>query len=179
MYFIRLPMQPMHPFWQWTPPQGKWHLYQHAHRRSPKHATISCHHHDPHAHLQGCNPTWHRIGPQKLFRWDTPLILSIVPPQQIAPPTPTPIPPPKPLCRSQRIANLGIPTANTRLNNTPAHNIRNQVQYRTISQEAILACMNTYNYICSRSPTPVSAAHHLFPIKILNAVLDKNNGKLL
>jgi hypothetical protein len=74
---------------------------------------------------------------------------------------------------------LGILTANTRLNDTPAHNTRSQVQHCTITQEAILACMNTCNYISSRSLTPANAARCLFPIEILNAVLDMDTGKLL
>jgi len=39
--------------------------------------------------------------------------------------------------------------------------------------------MNTYNYITSRSLTPVNASRRSFPVKILNAVLDKDTGKLL
>jgi hypothetical protein len=74
---------------------------------------------------------------------------------------------------------LGIPTANTCLNDTPAHNTRSQVQHCTITQEAILACMNTYNYINSRSPTPANAARQSFPIKLLNDVLNKDTGELL
>jgi hypothetical protein len=107
-----------------------------------------------------------------LFGREEPLILSDVPPRQIAPPTPTPISPIKPLRRSQQIANLGIHTTNTCLNNTPAHNTHSQVQHRTITPEAILACINTCNYISSRILTPANAARYLFPIEILNAVLD-------
>jgi hypothetical protein len=39
--------------------------------------------------------------------------------------------------------------------------------------------MNTYNYITSRSLTPVNASRCLFPAEILNAVLDKDTGELL
>jgi hypothetical protein len=74
---------------------------------------------------------------------------------------------------------LGILTANTHLDNTPAHNTRSQVQHRTITQEAILACINTCNYISSRSLTPANAARCLFPVEILNAVLNMDTGKLL
>ncbi len=63
--------------------------------------------------------------------------------QRIAPPIPTPISPTKPPRRSQRIADLGILTAKLLTNDAPAHNTRSQVQHRTITQEAILACMNT------------------------------------
>jgi hypothetical protein len=63
--FMRPPMQPMHLSSQLTPPQCRWHLYHHiTHRRSLKHVTVSCHHCNPHACLQGCNPTWHQIWPQ-------------------------------------------------------------------------------------------------------------------
>jgi hypothetical protein len=61
------------PSLQRTPPQGRWHLYHHAtHRQSLKHATVSCHHCNPHAHLQGCNPTWHQIWPQYCLGWKHP-----------------------------------------------------------------------------------------------------------
>jgi hypothetical protein len=39
--------------------------------------------------------------------------------------------------------------------------------------------MNTCSYITSRTLTPANAAHCLFPIKILNAVLDMNTSDLL
>ncbi len=99
--------------------------------------------------------------------------------QRITPDTPTPIPTTKPLCRSQRIADIGILSSNTPPDDTPARNTRSQVKERTITQEAILACMNTYNYITSRSLTPANIARRLFSIEILNAVLDKDTGELL
>jgi hypothetical protein len=82
----------------------------------------------------------------KLFGQETPLIPSDVPPrlQKYHPPNPTPISPTKPLRMSQRIANWGILTANTCLDDTPAHNRCSQVQHCTITQEAILACLNTH-----------------------------------
>ena len=85
----------------------------------------------------------------------------------------------KPLRRSQQIADLGILSSNTPPDDTPARNTRSQVKERTITQEAILACMNTYNYITSRSLTPANAARRSFPVEILNAVLDKDTGELL
>jgi hypothetical protein len=39
--------------------------------------------------------------------------------------------------------------------------------------------MNTYNYISSRSLTPVNAAHCSLPFKIFNTVVDMGTGKLL
>jgi hypothetical protein len=39
--------------------------------------------------------------------------------------------------------------------------------------------MNTYSYITSRSFTPANASRHLFPVEILNEVLDKDTGELL
>jgi hypothetical protein len=57
--------------------------------------------------------------------------------------------------------------------------MHSQVQHCTITQEAILACLNTYNYISSRSLTSANAARCLFRIKILSAVLDMDTGKLL
>ena len=79
---------------------------------------------------------------------------------------PTPIPINKPLRRSQRIADLGIlSTASPPPDDTPARNTRSRVQERTITQEAILACMTTYNDITSRSLTPSNAARCTFPIE--------------
>ena len=94
---------------------------------------------------------------------------------------PTPIPINKPLRRSQRIADLGIlSTTSPPPDDTPARNTRSQVHARTITQEeAILACMTTYNNITSRSLTPSIAARCKFPIEILNAVLDMDTGELL
>jgi hypothetical protein len=57
--------------------------------------------------------------------------------------------------------------------------MRNQVQECTITQEAILACMNTYSYITLRSLTPANASRCSFPVKILNTVLNKDTGELL
>ncbi len=91
----------------------------------------------------------------------------------------TPIPITKPLQRSQRISDLGILSSNTPPGDTPARNTCSQVQERTITQEAILACMNTYNCITSRSLTPANASRRLLPVKILNAVLDKDTGVFL
>ena len=39
--------------------------------------------------------------------------------------------------------------------------------------------MTTYNYITSRSLTPANASHCLFPVEIINAVLDRDTGELL
>ena len=61
---------------------------------------------------------------------------------------------------------------------TPAHNMCSQVQNCTIIQEAILACMNTYSYITSCSPTPANTACQSFPAKILNTVLNMDTGAL-
>ena len=75
--------------------------------------------------------------------------------------------------------DLGILKANPCPNDTPAHNMRSQVQHCTITQEAILACMNTYSYITSHSLTPANTARCSFPVEILNAVLDMDTGALL
>jgi len=94
---------------------------------------------------------------------------------------PTPIiPTTTPLRISQQIADLGILSSNTPPNNTPARNTRSKVQERTITQEAILACMvTTYHYIISHNLTPANTSHCSFPVEILNAVLDKDTGELL
>ena len=93
--------------------------------------------------------------------------------------TPTPIIITKPFRRSQQIADLGILSSNTPPVDTPARNTCSQVRERKITQEAILACMNTCNYITSHSLTPANASRCSFPVEILNAVLDKVTGELL
>ena len=92
---------------------------------------------------------------------------------------PTPNPTTTPLRRSQQIADLGILSSNTPPDDTPAHNTRSKVQERSITQEAILACMTTYNYITSCSLTPANASRCSFPVEILNAAFDKDTGELL
>jgi len=99
--------------------------------------------------------------------------------RRITPDTPTPIPTTKPLRRSQRIADLGILSSNTPPDDIPARNTRSQVKECTITQEAILACMNTYSYITLHSLTSVNASRCSFPVEILNTVLDKDTGELL
>ena len=53
------------------------------------------------------------------------------------------------------------------------------VKFNIAPQEAILACINTCNYINSHSLTPANAARCLFPVEILNAVRDMNTGEIL
>jgi hypothetical protein len=83
------------------------------------------------------------------------------------------------ICISEGIVDLGILMANPRPDGTPAHNMPSQVQHCTITQEAILACMNTHSYITSRSLTPENAARCSFPVEILSAVLDVDTVMLL
>ena len=92
---------------------------------------------------------------------------------------PTPNPTTTPLRRSQQIADLGILSSNTPPDDTPARNTHSKVQERTITQEATLACMTTYNYITLCSLTPANDSRRSFPVEILNAVLNKDTGELL
>jgi hypothetical protein len=66
--------------------------------------------------------------------------------------------PPKKLCQSQQIANLGILKATPAPKDGPSCNTRSKAQMRTITQEAILACINTYGNITGNVITPRSTA---------------------
>ena len=101
------------------------------------------------------------------------------PPEQLSPTKPR---------RSQRIADIGIgrnpksqlsPPAPTTPSDAPAHNTRSRTQVRTITQEAILACITTYSDITHQHITARNASHRKFPRNMLNAVLDMTTGELL
>jgi hypothetical protein len=61
----------------------------------------------------------------------------------------------------------------------PANNTRSQTQVCTITQEAILACISTYSNITNLRLTAANAACQKFPLEMLNAVLNMDNGKLM
>jgi hypothetical protein len=84
---------------------------------------------------------------------------------------------PQPHCL-QRIAELGILTKPAPIN-APANNTCSQAQVRTITQEAILACISTYSNITNLRLTAANAARKTFPLEMLNAVLDMDTGKLM
>ena len=50
---------------------------------------------------------------------------------------------------------------------------------RTITQEAILACITTYSDITHQHITARNASRRIFPRNMLNAVLDMTTGELL
>ena len=74
-------------------------------------------------------------------------------------------------CHGPRVAPPSVHT-NHRPDDAPARNTRCQVQHCTITQEAILACLDMCSFITSRSLTPTNAAYRSFPTDFLNAVLD-------
>ena len=101
------------------------------------------------------------------------------PPEKLSPTKP---------CRSQRIADIGIgkkptsqfsPPAPATTSDAPAHNTRSRTQVRTITQEAILACITTYSDITHQHITARNASRRKFPRNMLNAVLDMTTGELL
>ncbi len=83
------------------------------------------------------------------------------------------------LCQSQRIADLGILKAIPAPKESPSRNTRSKAQIHTITQEAILACINTYGDITGNIITPCSTARRQFLANILQAVLDKSTGQLM
>ncbi len=73
---------------------------------------------------------------------------------------------------------------------TPAQNTRSKTagdrptgkgrcEVRTIEQELILACIETYTEVTQKSDQASSCAQGKFPSKILNAVLNKDTGELM
>jgi hypothetical protein len=80
--------------------------------------------------------------------------------------------------RSQQIAKLGILTKPAPID-APSNNTHSQTQVRTITQEAILACISTYRDITNLRLTAANAARRKFPLEMLNAVLDMDTGKLM
>jgi hypothetical protein len=81
-------------------------------------------------------------------------------------------------CWSQQIAKLGIIMKPAPIN-APANNTHSQTQVRTITQEAILACISTYSNITNLRLTAANAACQKIPLEIHNAVLDMDTGKLM
>jgi hypothetical protein len=61
----------------------------------------------------------------------------------------------------------------------PSRNTCSKTQIRTITQEAILACINTYGNITCNVITPHSMARQQFPTDMLQAVLDKSTCQLM
>jgi hypothetical protein len=53
------------------------------------------------------------------------------------------------------------------------------MQVRTITQEAILACISTYSNITNLRLTAANAACQKFPVEMLNAVLNMDTGELM
>jgi hypothetical protein len=71
---------------------------------------------------------------------------------------------------------------------SPAQNTRSKrtvvrpnctTEVRTIEQEMVLACIETYIEVTQTPLQPALLAQQKFPIVILNAVLNKNTGKLM
>jgi hypothetical protein len=75
----------------------------------------------------------------------------------------------------QRIAELGILTKPAPID-APANNTHSQTQVRTITQEAILACISTYSNITNLRLMAANPACQKFPLEMLNAVLNRTLG---
>ncbi len=91
-------------------------------------------------------------------------------------PTSTPFKNP---CCSQQIADLGILEVTSEPNDGPSCNTCSKTQICTITQEALLACINIYGNITGNFITPRSTARQQFPTDMLQAVLDKSTGQLM
>jgi hypothetical protein len=61
----------------------------------------------------------------------------------------------------------------------PSRNTHSKAQIRTITQEAILAYINTYGDITGNVITPRSTAHRQFTTDMLQAILDKSISQLM
>jgi hypothetical protein len=90
------------------------------------------------------------------------------------------------LQKQSRVADAG----QLRTVSTPAQNKRSKTvgdwptgkgrcKVRTIKQELVLACIETYKEVTQKPVQASSLAQCKFPSKILNAVLNKDTGKLM
>jgi hypothetical protein len=90
------------------------------------------------------------------------------------------------LQKQSRIADAG----QLRTVSTPAQNTRSKTagnwptgkgrcKVRTIEQELVLACIETYTEITQKPVRASSLSQCKFPSKILNAVLNKDTGELM
>jgi hypothetical protein len=82
------------------------------------------------------------------------------------------------LCQSQQIADLGILDDKVYPVGGPACNTCSQTQACTITQEAMLVCINNYGEATNNPIMACSTTLWQFPSKILCAVLDKTTGHL-
>jgi hypothetical protein len=83
------------------------------------------------------------------------------------------------LRQSQQIADLGILDDKVHPVDGPACNTHSQTQVRTITQEAVLACIQNYGEATNH---PVMACHTALwqdPSNMLHAVLEKTTGHLM
>ncbi len=86
------------------------------------------------------------------------------------------------------MGNLHPDKGTTNLQSSPAQNTRSKTtvarpnrttEVRTIEQEMVLACIETYVEVIQTSLQPAQLAQQKFPIVMLNAVLNNNTGKLM
>jgi hypothetical protein len=77
------------------------------------------------------------------------------------------------------MADLGILEATPAPKDGPSCNTCSKAQIRTITQETILACINTYCDITGNVITPRSTARRQFPTDMLQAILDKSTSQLM
>jgi hypothetical protein len=81
-------------------------------------------------------------------------------------------------CQSQRIVDLGIRDNKIYPVDSPARNTHSWTQVRTITQEAVLACIHNYGAARNRPVTVCHAALRQYPSDMFHAVLNKTMGHL-
>jgi hypothetical protein len=79
----------------------------------------------------------------------------------------------------QLIADLGILDGKVYPVDSPARNTRSQTQVRTITQEAMLACIHNYGKATNRPVTARRVALQQYPSNMLHTFLDKTTGHLM
>jgi hypothetical protein len=78
-----------------------------------------------------------------------------------------------------RIGDLGILDDKIYLVDNPARNTRSQTQVRTITQEAVLACIQNYSTATTCPVMACRTALRQYPSNMLRAVLNKTTGHLI
>ena len=80
--------------------------------------------------------------------------------------------------RDRRNAVAGDEKVN-KVRTTAIHARRRRVEVRTLEQELVLACIQTYVEVTERQVSPRQLSQRKFPTEFLNAVLNKDTGELM
>ena len=80
---------------------------------------------------------------------------------------------------TEKLSSNSTPAQNTRSKTANERPIKRLCEVRTIEQELFLACIETYTEVTQKPVKPSNLAKRKLPIKMLNAVLNKDTGDLM